>query len=398
LAAFYAGVKIIAEDLGSMPLNLHERSADGKEVNLASSHNLFPILHDLANPEISAGELVETLTAHALLAGNGYAKIERARGTGRVVFLWPLMTDEVRTERDKNKNLIYIHREGNSQDKPYSREQIFHLKGFTLDGYSGDAILQRARHVLGLGQAQQEYAGRFFAQDATPGLVIKRPAEATVLGPEAVAGLKKLWKEWHQGTSSSHEPAILQEGTTVESLTPDHDKMQLIEQRTFQILEVCRLLRMPPHKLAELTHATFSNIQELGIQYVTDTISPWARRWKDAIHRCLLTREEQVAGRLYAEHNLEALQRGDFKAQSEGYARLLEKGVWSINEVRRLLNQNPVPGGDKHYVQLNMQSIADAATGAVIAQGSKLIRIQGGDADDEGKGRVNGQELLTGGD
>lgn len=375
LSAVYACVKILGEDMGSLPFNFYERSADGKETRLAADDDRFRLLHDLANPDTSAGEFVEALTANAAFLGDGYAKIIRNQ-QGRPIWIYPITPDLVRIDRNSNNETVYqVKEKAGGVEIPYQREDIFHLKGFSFTGLSGDPLLSRARHILGIGSATQEYAGRFFANDASAGVILKRPVGAPTLGPEALKNLKEGWKLWHQGLSKSHEPAVLQEGTEAIRVDPDLEKLQIIPVRKFQIQEVARLFRMPLHKLADLERAIQSNIEQQAIEYSSNTLAPWVRRWKDAVHRCLLTRDEQIAGRLYAEHNLEAYVRGDFRTQAESFARLLEKGVYSINEVRRWLNLNPVEGGDKHYIQLNMAAIADAVSGENVDQGAKLRKV-----------------------
>ncbi len=358
-AAFYAGVKIIAEDIGTLPFIMYERSADGLSVNKAVKHPLYRVLHDLWNPEVSAGEGVEALTAHALMTGNGYARIIRIDGQVRALYPW--QPDQVKQSRDERGNLQFEHFEGGAW-KPYLRTDVLHLKGFTLTGGYGDSLLQRARHVIGLTLSTQEYPARWFAQGSMLDVVLERPAGAPKLSPEGVKLLKEGWVNWHRGLGkNSFDPALLQEGTTAKLLTPKPSETQLIEQRKFQVLEVCRLLRLTPHKLADLERSAYASIEAENIAYRTNTLSPWNRRWSEAVHRCLLTPEEQVAGRLYAEQNVEALQRGDFATQMNGFRAGLEKGVYTINEVRRWFNLNPVEGGDENRVQLNTVAIADAA-------------------------------------
>jgi len=356
-SAVYACVKIIAEDMGSLPFVLYRRSADRSATEKAIDHPLFPLLKNLPNPDISAGEFVETLTAHAALTGNGYAWKERSREKKGLVWLWPWMPYTVRQEQDRKGRIIYFHNE-DGKEKEYRAEEVFHLKGFTVTGTQGDDIMQRARQVIGLTLAANKYASKFFAHSATPGVVVKFP---NALSPESAKAFKEKWKEWFQGVDRSHEPAILHSGADITPLTPDNDKAQLVEQRKFQILEVCRLFRMKPHKLADLERVNYNSIEAENIDYLTQTLSPWRRRWKETVFRCLLSRDEQLEDRLYAEHDLEAFLRGDFRGQAEAFAKLLEKGVYSINEVRRWLNLNPVDGGDEHYVQLNMQAVAGAA-------------------------------------
>ena len=367
VAAWYAGVKVIAEDMGTMPFVLYERASDRKSVEPMYSDRRYSLLKNMANPDTSAGEFSETLTSHALMLGNGYAYIERFNDSDKPAWLWPLMPNEVRIEQGKDRRNVYLTKyTGTEKETP--RKSIFHLKGLSFQGSVGDDLMLRAKSVLGLSIAAQDYASMWFKNDATPGTVIGFPAGIR-MDADAVRRFKIAWKEWFQGVANSHEPAVLADGGEVKNLYPDNDKTQLIEQRRFQILEVCRLLRISPHKLADLDRATFSNIEQLAIEYLTTTIGPWRRRWKEAFFRCLLTRDEQLQDRLYAEHNVESFLRGDFKAQAEAFAKLLEKGVYSINEVRRWLNLNPVADGDSHYVQLNRTAVADAATEAAKNQG-----------------------------
>lgn len=373
-AAVYACVKILSQDMGSLPFFTYQRSADRKSTEKAYDHPLYRLLHDLPNPEVGAGEFVEMLTAHAALGMDGFARIDRT--ASGITYLWPLMPQDISTDRNSRGRLVYVWKHGTSQEKTYNREDIFHLRGFMLGGVRGDDILRRARHPLGLTLAEDEYVSRFFENDATPGLVISRPVGQASLSPDGIQNLKKQWKLWHQGASRSHEPAVLQEGMTATALTPDHDKIQLIEQRKFQILEVCRLFTMPPHKLAELDRATWSNIEQSQIEYVQHTLASWIRRWRQAVYRCLLTRDEQQANQIYAEHDVSALLRGDFQAQSEGFRKLLEKGVYSINDVRRWLNLNPIAGGDEHLVQLNLSTVQAIADGLNLPDNSG-VRVVG---------------------
>ena len=362
-AAFLAGVKIISEDEGSLPFVMYERSADGLSVNKATGHSLYPVLHDLWNPEVSAGEGVEALTAHALMTGNGFAGIVRVDGQVRALYPW--QPEQVRVKAE-NGNITYEHQEKGVW-KPYPRTDVLHLKGFTLTGTYGDSLLHRARHVIGLTLSTQEYPARWFAQGSMLDVVLERPREAPKLAAEGVKLLKEGWVNWHRGMSKLGDPAVLQEGTTAKLLTPKATDIQMVEQRKFQVLEVCRLLRLTPHKLAEMERSAYASIEAENIAYIQLTLSPWVRRWKQAVHRCLLTPEEQVAGRLYAEQNVEALQRGDFATQMNGFRAGLEKGVYTINEVRRWFNLNPVEYGDENRVQLNTVAIADAAEQLAIA-------------------------------
>jgi HK97 family phage portal protein len=377
-AAYYACIKIIAEDIGSLPFFPYERSEDGSRTDKAYGHWSYAVLHDMPNPEMSAGEFREALTGRALLGLDGFARIERTM-SGKAV-LWPIADDaksgirgQVTIDRNGRNQPVYIVKEGKQEERSYTQDKIFHLRGFTLDGRRGDDILQRAKHVLGIAAASQEYAGRFFAQDSSPGIILERPLGSAGLTADKVIELKQAWMKWHQGRDRWHEPGVLQDGTKAYRVDPDHQKLQMLETRQHSVVEIARLHRMPLHKLGDLTRATFSNIEQQSIEYVNQTLWPWRRRWEEAYHRCCLTPEERYwrngRPRMYAEFSVEALLRGDFATQWDGFSRGLEKGVYAINDVRAWFNMNPVEGGDKHYVQLNMQDVNAAATTAMQEAG-----------------------------
>lgn len=373
LSAFYGGVKIIGEDMGTMPIFTYERSQDRKSVEKAWEHPLFPVLHDLVNPDIEAGAFVEALTVHSIVARNGFAEIQRS---GKTIYLWPWMPSEVRIEYNRNGRQYFLRKEGNAAEKTYTSGQVFMLKGFTLDGKSGDRIVERAREVLGLTLSAQDYAARYFDQDQTPPMWVGFPA-GVVKSPEYVKNWKKAWKEHHQGPDGWHTPAVVADGGELHQLQPNAEQAQLNEQRGFQLLEVCRLIRMMPYKLADHSRLTYSNAEQQSREYVQYTLSPHIRRWKQAVHRCLLTENERLAGRIYAEHDVDSFQRGDFATQSEGFRKLLEKGVYSINEVRRLMNMNPVPGGDEHFIQLNLGTVQDVAAGLTLRPENGTLPVGG---------------------
>jgi len=377
-SAFLAGVKIISEDIGTMPFFPFEKSDEDRPTISRLYGNLYEILHDQPNPEMSAGPFREALTARAIMGMDGYARIERtSQGT---ITLWPIglvqqggwIDGTVRTERNNANQPVYYVKEGNAAEKQYASDQLFHLPGFTMDGYSGDDTLLRMRDVLGLTIAGQEYASRFFSQDASPNLVVTRPVGVTAWGPDRVTEWKQAWLGYFSGMGGKHIPALVQDGMTVSRIDPDHQKLQMLESRTFQIAEVARFLRMPLHKLAELSRSTNNNIEHQGIEYVTQCLGPWRLRWEQAFHRCLLTPEQRYWSpsgrpRMFARLEEKALMRGDFVTQVTALTKLQAAGNYSQNEVRAIFDMNPIEGGDKYYIQLNMQAVGDTANEALAA-------------------------------
>lgn len=357
ISAIYACLKILGEDMGSLPFALHRRSADGRETQHATEHRIYPILRYLANEAQSSGEFVEALTATAALAGDSFAMIEGFNGGRRIALRTLDETETLVPVRTVRKRVMYDYSDRGMTPRTLGLHQVFHLRGFTFNTVHGDRILERARQVIGIGGAAQQYAGTWLKKDIASGMFFEHPG---FLGPEGVEAVLKAWHN-KQGAGNAGEPSVLQDDMKAKRLDPDFQKQQLMETRKFVIEEAARIWRIPLHKLAHLDRMSFNNVEQMSLDYITTTLAPWRRRWKEAVHRHLLNRSEQLQALLYAEHNVEAMLRGDFKTQADGFRAMLEKGVYSINEVRKWLNLNPVEHGDEHYVQLNMQSIADHA-------------------------------------
>jgi HK97 family phage portal protein len=357
LSAVVACVKTLGEDVGSLPLHVFSRSSDGESREKDRRHPLYRLLHDAPNPETTAIEFREALTANAALCGNGYARIERS-SDGRIIALWQMQPGAVTMDRDKRRQRVYVWKDGNEPEETLSWDRVLHIKGFGIDGIGGLSFMRLARRTLALAREQEDYAADFFNNDKTPGVVLKYAASPK--SPEDIPNIRNAWIESIQ----RHGVAVAHSGVDVEKLGSTNTDAQLNEQRIFELLQVCRYFRMPPHKIAELSRATFSNIEQQQIDYYTGTLRPWLVRWEQAIARCCLSVSERAS--TYVEHDISGLLRGDFKTQTEGFARLLEKGVLSVNEVRRLLNLNPVEGGSERFIQLNMQSLVNAANGAEV--------------------------------
>jgi len=373
----YACVKIIAEDIGATPQYLLRRTQDRTYSNPAYDHSLYEVLETMPNPDMNSSSFKECLTVSALLAKDGYARIDRD-SRGEVLYLWPLMPGSVRRDKNKYGRPFFIWKDGNAPEVTLEANQVFNVPGFSLNGTGGDDVLRRARHVFGLTLATQEYPGRFFANDATPGLMLQRPAGSVELMPDKIAAIKLAWRKWHQGAARAHEPAILQDGMVPIRLDPDHTKLQLIEQRQFQVIEICRLFRMQPHKLAALERSTNNNIEHQSIEYVRDTFMPVATRWNQSASRCLLSPADRAGG-LYTEFDYDRLLRGDFISQATAWAMLQGKGDMTQNEVRRILKLPPAPGGDELRVDMNTEAVAQVAASIVAKQKqTQLELIEGG--------------------
>ncbi len=309
-------------------------------------------MHDEPNPEMNAITFKEVLQGHAITWGNAFAEIQWDTDNGMPIALWPLRPDKMKVGRDPATNEIiyaYYLPDGTTVKLPSYR--VWHMPGFGFDGLIGYDTVYLAREAIGTALALDEYAARFFGNNAAPGGVLEHPNKLSDAG---LANLKKSWAEMHQGLSNAHRIAILEEGLSYKQVSIPPENAQFLESRKFQLNEIARLLHIPPHMLADLDRATFSNIEHQGIEYVTYTLTPWLVRWEQTCTRkLLLPFEKQI---FFFEFLVDALLRGDAASRGTFYRELFYLGAMSPNDIREKENMNPIPdeNGDKYFTQLNM--------------------------------------------
>lgn len=348
-SAVYACVKIIAESVASLPLHLFKKGKDGKN-ELAEQHPLFSCLYEIPNEEMTSFEFREMMMSALLLWGNAYARIIRRQG--HVTELWYLKPQNMTVERDTITGKIkYTYTDDvTNETYVYKPNQVFHLRGLSFDGVKGISPIAQAREAVGLALATEEYGAKFFGNGARPGGVLEHPG--TLKDPEK---LRDSWNKVYQGTRNSHKVAVLEEGMKYHSIGIAPEDAQFLETRKYQVNEICRMFRVPPHMVGDLERATFSNIEHQSIEFVQHTIRPWLVRWEQAISRLLLDDSERLL--YFAKFNVDGLMRGDYKSRMEGYAVGRQNGWLSINDIRRLEDMAPVPaekGGDDYLVNSSM--------------------------------------------
>lgn len=356
ITAVFAAIRVLAEGLASLPLVVYRRLPGGGKER-AVDHPLYDLLHNQPNPEITSFMFRETLQGHLCTFGNCYAEIE-TDGRGRIAALWPLQASETEP-RWVDGRLYYVTtlpEKFNHERVGLPAERVLHIRGLSPDGLSGYSPIQLARRALGLAAAAEEYGSAFFGNGAQPGGVLEHPAH---LSPEAHARLKTDWEVMHQGLENSHRIAILEEGMAYKQTSIPPEDAQFLETRKFQISEIARIYRVPPHMLADLDRATFSNIEHLSLEFVNFTLRPWMVRWEQEILRCLFTRDERKT--YFAEFLVDGLLRGDIQSRYAAYHTAWQDGWINWNEIREKENLNPIPGGDTHYVPLNMMPVEQAA-------------------------------------
>lgn len=345
LSTVYACVRVIAESVASLPLFVYKRLDRGKRV--ASDHPLHRVLHDEANSEMPAFTLKELLQSHAVSYGNGFAEIE-TNGRGEVVGLWPLMPDVTRAERVNGRKIITTTLpDGEKVALPADR--VLHIPGLGFDGLNGYSVIRMASQAIGLALATEEHGARLFGNGARPAGVLETPNK---LGDTAIANLRKSWQDMHQGLSNAHRVAILEQGMKFNPITISNEDAQFLETRKFQVSEIARWFRVPPHMIGDLERATFSNIEHQSLEFVMHTLRPWLVRWEQCINRTLFTQSERK--KYFAEFKIEALLRGDHAARAAFYKELFYLGAYSPNDIREKENENPIEGGDRYFMQQNL--------------------------------------------
>ena len=361
MTAVYSCVRILAEAVAGLPLHLYKYNASGGKEK-ALSHPLYFVLHDEPNPEMSSFVFRETLMTHLLLWGNAYAQIIR-NGKGEVIALYPLMPNRMSVDRDSSGALYYTYTRY-SEEAPTMNgmtvtlrpSDVLHIPGLGFDGLVGYSPIAMAKNAIGMAIACEEYGAKFFANGAAPGGVLEHPG--TIKDPQKV---RDSWNASYQGSSNSHRVAVLEEGMKYQPIGISPEQAQFLETRKFQINEIARIFRVPPHMVGDLEKSSFSNIEQQSLEFVKYTLDPWVIRWEQAISRALLRPDEKKL--YFAKFNVDGLLRGDYVSRMNGYATARQNGWMSANDIRELENLDRIPpelGGDLYLINGNMTKLADA--------------------------------------
>lgn len=344
-APVFAALRVLAESVAQLPCLVYRRQGEDRE--RAREHALYDLLHSQPNLRMSAYEFWEVLVGHVAGWGNGYAEIEWG-GDGRIVGLWPLRPDrmtEVRVGDDGRLRYVY-------EGQHLTWANVLHVRGIGGDGMTGYSVIRMARESIGLGMAAERFGSTIFENGTTPGMLLKHPG---VLGDAAYQRLRNAWEERHRGLSNAHRLAILEEGMGVEKIGIPPEDAQFLQTREYQVREVARLFRIPPHMLQDLERATFSNIEHQSIDFVTHTLGPWLKRIEQAAAMQLLSPAERRD--YYVEFLAAGLLRGDTSTRYQAYATARQWGWLSANDIRRLENMNGIAGGDEYLTPMNMTAL-----------------------------------------
>ena len=336
---------------------------------------LYRLIHDEPNKEMTSFILRETLMAHLLLYGNVYCQIIRT-GRDKIDSIYPLLPDKMEVDRDAGGLLTYTYTTSDGKRWLFNQRDVLHIPGLGFDGVMGYSPIALEKSAIGLGIAAEEYGSKFFSNGARPSGILTHPN--TVRDP---AALRASWNAAYGGSTNASRVAVLEEGMTFVPLSLPNNEAQFLETRKFQVAEICRIYRVPPHMIGDLDRATFSNIEHQSIDFAVHTIRPWLVRIEQSINRALFSEKEK--GRFYVQFNMDGLMRGDYKSRMEGYAIARQNGWMSANDIRELENMNPMSdeeGGNTYLVNGNMIPVNLAGITAFLAAAAA---VQAEDGDQE---------------
>lgn len=379
MTAVYSCVRILSEAVAGLPLHLYQYT-DKSSREKAVENPLYFLLHDEPNTEMTSFVFRETLMTHLLLWGNAYSQIIR-NGKGEVMGLYPLMPDRMTVNRDEKGRLYYEYmvssddaktlKDGTVRLSPYD---VLHIPGLGFDGLVGYSPIAMAKNAIGLAIAAEEYGSKFYANGATPSGILEYPG--TVKEPDKV---RESWNAGFGGSSNAHKIAVLEEGMKYTPISISPNEAQFLETRKFQINEIARIFRVPPHMVGDLEKSSFSNIEQQSLEFVKYTLEPWLVRWEQAMQRSLIPQDDK--SKYFIKFNVDGLLRGDYQSRMQGYATARQNGWMSANDIRELENLDRIPaedGGDLYLINGNMMplSMSGAAYGKEENQNEEVLELE----------------------
>jgi len=386
LAAVYACVRILAETIASLPLVVYQRRPDGGK-DRVTDHWLYRLMAKRPNRFQNPFEWREMLQGHLALRGNAFNQII-TNPRGEIIELMPIHPDRVKIELLPSGEYRYRISDRSGTEVILPRGEVWHLRGLSSDGLMGMSPIELARENLGTALAAQGYGARFFANDAKPtGGWIEFP------GSFKDSEAKKVFRESYQQAQSGSNRGkvlVLENGMKFHEVGVTNKDAQFLELRKFQITDVARLFRVPPHMIADLDRATFSNIEQQSLEFVMHTMTPWAERWEASIQSELLLESDDIE----IEFDFANLMRGDASSRSSYYQSGIQNGWLTRNEARIAENLNPIDGLDQPLRPLNMveEDVAEDLEIDIKAEAAEPLEQKAIEpSEDESVARLNGR-------
>ena len=349
-SAVYACVRIISESIASLPINVYLEEDDGDRI-LQKNHPVQKLLARKPNNYMTSYTFKDVILTNLLLEGNAYFLIVRD-GSARPIEL--ICLDPSKVEVYRHEGQLYYKIEG--EDATILQDDMLHFVGLSFDGLKGRSVLNSQRATIGTSIAANVTAGNVLGNTTQVGGIIKHPGK---LSAEAIERLRTSWNNTYQGPFAAGKTAILEEGMTFEPSKINAQDRQLLESRRFQVEEIARIFKVPLSLIGHLEKAAnYSSIEALSIDFVRFTLTPYIVSIEEEMNRKLFRENEQDEH--YVKIQVEGLLRGDSNARANFYKQMIDMGVLSINEVRKLENLNRIENGDTHYFPMNYAPIGQS--------------------------------------
>jgi HK97 family phage portal protein len=378
LNAVWGCLRVIGETFASVPYNEFKK-IDDKTRDKTNDTGLYDILHNQPNDEMTPFSFKEMSTYQINLGGDFVARKEYTRyGELRGLYPFEWQTVDIDREKDSPNRLRYnVSKNGSAEKQIYYRSDVLHIPGPSLNGITGMSPIQYASESIKLGMTLERVGNRAFKNGTFPSGGFEHPGE---LKEEAYKRLKSdLDSQW-SGENNFGKPILLEDGLKFNPFKISLADMQILESRRFTTEEICRIYRVPPHLVSDLQRSTNNNIEQQSLEFIMYTMLPWFKRYEDGINCQLLTKEQRKQG-YYIEANVSALLRGDQKSMAEAFASGRQWGWLSVNDIRRLLNMNPIEGGYTYLQPMNMVPVGTVPTGdnykKILDDICSLIELKG---------------------
>jgi HK97 family phage portal protein len=351
-AAWWRGVNLISGDVAKLPVHVYRSQGGIKYPD--TEHPAYFLLRRSPNRDMSAFHFRRVMMSHKLSEGNAYAYIDRD-GAGRPIELIPLAPHRTYPVR-ANGHLSYVTELITGEPRKIPAENMLHYKGLSFDGLVGYNVIRKARESLGLGMAFDSYGSILFRNGTSVGVVLEHPGR---LSPQSKKNLRESWERMHAGLENSHKTAILEEGMKASKLGMSAKDAQLLDERKFQIREVALWFGVPPHKLGDMSAASYNSLEQENQDYLSSAIDPHLVEIEQEDDRKLLTETQRKRGTHLVEFDRKALIRADMGARAAYYHNGLSDGWLNRDEVRAEEGYNPIPDGDgcKYFMPLNMAPV-----------------------------------------
>lgn len=346
VSTVFACVRLLSETIATLPLNLLQEK-NGKRRH-ASEHQLYQLLKYKPNKDMNAVQLKEALMSSMTLRGNGYLQKVTTRG-GSIVELPFLDASRMNIQSNSDGTYYYIYTKKSGKQIKFLPDEIINIPYFSLDGVTGLTPIELCRQGIGLALTAENHAKMFYDNGGKPNIALEIPQ---TLSSEAFERLKKSFNENYSG-KNSYKTALLEGGAKINTLTMSAKDAEFIATRKFQKSEIATMFNVPAHMVGDLEKATFSNIEQLSINFEKFTIRPLATKIEAVLNESLLNESERNQG-YYFKFNTDALLRGDIKTRYDAYAVARQWGWMSANDVRELEDLEGIKNGDMYLVPLNM--------------------------------------------